>query len=491
MSDVKLALFRELRQYTLDEIRGALGCTSENADKYINKLRKYGIVKLVKKGKLDYSDLTNDDLILADSAEDISDSCYKFDFVGVAAVQDKVFFCYPKYIANENCENFREEFKLAIRAIRKKDSKGELVHLHNGDEKGHFNRLALALHVLQDYFDNGIYTNTQEIIETNGDGEIDWNRTINETFAYIKNNYPYYLELRTLSSQNDDFDYFKRLHECIVTQCSKYLEDLTLLDIFDFPKVLLSEHELNDFGDSDYIRYRLEREISTQFVTRKQNLLKTLYTFVAESSTSAQENSYSLYGTNSMNLVWEDACGAIFGNIYDEIKSEITKPKWQFKNSIHETNTLIPDIVTKCSIGDNNVFCILDGKYYIIKTEDSISGNPGVEDIIKQFAYYDVLRDYLHSQPGISVFNAFLFPLTDEKNIEGNIYIRGFVTMQKWRDEEIVPIYLVFLKPSFVWNNYLKGSNQNQSLAEAMKKIRLEDVFRNVLKYPDTLQYME
>lgn len=63
--------------------------------------------------------------------------------------------------------------------------------------------------------------------------------------------------------------------------------------------------------------------------------------------------------------------------------------------------------------------------------------------------------------------------------------------MLKWGVEQLVPIYLVFLKPSFVWTSYLNGSIQKQSLIDSMKRIRLEDVFRNVLKYSDTLQYMD
>jgi hypothetical protein len=492
MTEVKTSLFKELKRYTLNEIRDRLGCTSENVKAYINTLRKYGIVKIVKKESLDFADLTNDDLVIADSADEVSGACYKFDFVGIVAVKDKVVFCYPKYTVGADERKIRDELKLAIKAIRKYDSKGELVHLHNRDDKGEYNKLALSLHILQDYIENGVYTNIQEIIETNGEGEIDWDRTINETYAYIKDNRPYYLELNTRSSQNDDFDYFKRLHECIVTLCSKYLKELTILDFFDLSEVLLSELGLKDFGDTDYILYRLEREIANQFVTRKQNLLKTLYTFVATSGTSSQENSYSLYGTNCMNLIWEKACGQIFGNIHDQVESEIKKPQWYLNGGCYETRSLIPDIVTKCEIDNRDVFCILDGKYYLIKTEGNISGNPGVQDVVKQFAYHESFHDYLCAQDCECVFNAFLFPYSDEKvSPEKEILIRGFVTMLKWGVEQLVPIYLVFLKPSFVWMNYLNGSIQKLTLIEAMKRIRLEDVFQNVLKYPDTLDYMD
>lgn len=97
------------------------------------------------------------------------------------------------------------------------------IHLYNGEDRNSFNMLGLVLHILHDYYENGIYTNYQEIIETNGEGEIDWDRTINETFAYLKDNRPYYLELKTIANQTDDFDYFKtasRMHRHGMLQVS-------------------------------------------------------------------------------------------------------------------------------------------------------------------------------------------------------------------------------------------------------------------------------
>lgn len=491
MTVVEPSFFQELKRYSLNEIRDRLGCTSENVKAYINTLRKYGIVKIVKKESLDFADLTNDDLVIADSAEEVSGASYKFDFVGVAAVKDKVVFCYPKYIADTDDGKIREELKLAIKAIRKYDSKGELIHLHNRDDKGEYNKLALSLHILQDYFENGVYTNIQEIIETNGEGEIDWDRTINETFAYIKDNRPYYLELKTRSSQNDDFDYFKRLHECIVTQCSKYLKELTISDFFDMPEVLLSELDLKDFGDTDYILYRLEREIANQFVTRKQNLLKTLYTFVATSGTSSQENSYSLYGTNCMNLIWEKACGQIFENEYDTLKRHIPRPLWELDGEFDKNvETLVPDIVTRHKYPDGTeLFYILDGKYYLPQINNGkISGNPGVQDVVKQFVYHKAFLDYICSRHNCSVFNAFLFPsVSNAENVE-DIVIRGHVTMMDWGVETLVPLYLLFLKPSFVWDSFVKGKSCKGELDRIRSGIHFQDAFSGIF---DTLQTLQ
>lgn len=480
------AYFRELQGYSLQEVTQRLQCDSDIAHKFLKRLQQHGIVKIVQKEKKDYSNITNEDVLLVDNAEDAG-GCYKFDFVGVIVLGiqisenkglEKVIFCYPKYI-KESGENklsdYREDFKHVLRAIQEYGKKNqELVHLYNGSDKGSFNHLALALHILNDYYENGIYTNIEQIIETNGEGEIDWDRTINETFAYLKDNRPYYLELKTIATQNDEYDYFKRLHECVITHCSDYLENLGLLDLFNLTPAQLTDDKIEDFGDRDYIKYRLEREISSQFVTKKQNLLKTLYTYIAEKQTEQELDNFSVYGTNSLNLVWEKACGKIFENHFEngvyndgERRFEIEKPRWHFSNKIYETDTLIPDIVTRFICNGDDIYGILDGKYYLVdENNNSLNGNPGIQDVVKQFVYH---RAILRKIPGILIFNSFLFP-SIKKSSDSNldfINIRGCVTMMDWGINELVPIYLAFLNPTQVWIDYANGTSRKKDLNEA------------------------
>lgn len=42
----------------------------------------------------------------------------------------------------------------------------------------------------------------------------------------------------------------------------------------------LTDEELDDFGDKEYILYRIENELNTQFNTRKQLVLKTMYAYI-------------------------------------------------------------------------------------------------------------------------------------------------------------------------------------------------------------------
>lgn len=50
---------------------------------------------------------------------------------------------------------------------------------------------------------------------------------------------------------------------------------------------------MSDFGDASYILYRLQSEIQTQYITRKQNLLKTIYTYIANEKTDKNDVSYN------------------------------------------------------------------------------------------------------------------------------------------------------------------------------------------------------
>lgn len=269
--------FRERKHYSLQEITDNLiNINMEETRRIVGILKKYGVVKAVKKNRPDFDDLSNEDIVLTDVIDSSSDIEYIFDYVGVVVIEGQVFKCYPKYI--KSTEHLFENLKQVLKVIKKYNASEQLIYLFNGeDDSKIFNRLAVSIHLLETYYADGLYTNQKEIIETNGEGEILWDKTINETFAIIQNNKPYYVELQTKNTIDNDYDYFRRLHECVLTQCSRELSDAGLLELFELTEVELTQEEMSDFGDASYILYRLQSEIQTQYITRKQNLLKTIY----------------------------------------------------------------------------------------------------------------------------------------------------------------------------------------------------------------------
>ena len=63
---------------------------------------------------------------------------------------------------------------------------------------------------------------------------------------------------------------------------------------------------------------RIVKELNVQFNTRKQLLLKTLYAYIANSSALDDLDCFSMFGTNSFNLVWEKVCAEVMDNLAQE-----------------------------------------------------------------------------------------------------------------------------------------------------------------------------
>ena len=288
------AYFRESRTcYMLEDFNKKLGLNDiEKAKKVVASLKRTGIAKAVSKKEFDLNNLNDEETnyIITDDISTNSDIGYVLNYVGFAYTENCLIKCYPKYANFDKSDDenkIENHFKTVLKVIRKLNAKEQQIFLYNGQEDSKsFNRLAIALYLIDDYYQNGIYSNIQTIIETNGSGEIDWDKTINETFAIIKKNTPYYVELQTINTQSNELDYFKMLHECVLTLCSQELEKAGILDLFDISPVELTGMNLDEFGDTEYIKYRLEKEIQSQFITKKQTLLKTLYTFISLPFTS-------------------------------------------------------------------------------------------------------------------------------------------------------------------------------------------------------------
>lgn len=332
--------------------------------------------------------------------------------------------------------------------------------------------------LLQDYYENGVYSNTEDIIESNGSGEILWDKTINETFTLLSNNRPYYVDLQTKKRVNDGFDYFKRLHECILTRASKELMDVELLDIFEITGVDLTDEELDEFGESEYILYRIEKELNTQFNTRKQRVLKTIYAYIDRSGSLYDTDCLSLFGTNSFNLVWEGICADIMDNQlnvalgalplpiplkdgYDKrqkLIDLIEKPLWTITGKT-AADTLIPDLV---SISEKK-FIIFDAKYYnaVLEPGQPPKAQPGIESVTKQYLYQLAYQKFIDDHGFAGVENCFLMP-TEEKTI----IHKGEASMQMLSALGLQNIKVRLLPAEEVYEHYLFGRKMDISTLE-------------------------
>lgn len=469
---------REQKRYTQKELCQILKCSEEYAIPLIRKLKEFGVLKAVKASDIqkNMTNLLEEDIEVVDVEVGENEYLYVFTFVGVIVVAGRVLKCYPKYLLN--AKEPTDELRKIIKVLEKYNSKEQIVRMFNdSSESTSFNLLAVLLFLLQDYFENDVYTNTEDIIECNGSGEILWDKTINETFTLLSENRPYYIELQTRKRVTNDFDYFKRLHECLVTTASKELQDAELLDLFEMTGVDLTDAELDDFGDKEYTLYRIENELNTQFNTRKQLVLKAMYAYIDKRGSLYDTECLSLFGTNSFNLVWEKICADIMDNQldvplgilklpeplkegYDKRRSLIElieKPLWTITGKCAK-DTLIPDLVSICKVNDQHQFIIFDAKYYNAKFELGAvpKGQPGIESVTKQYLYQLAFQKFIIDHGFDTVKNCFLMP-TENKKIED----RGEVSLEMLHTLGLQNIKVRFLPADMAYEHYLEGKKMD------------------------------
>ena len=504
---VKSVFIKEQRRYYKNELIKELELNSDEFVAFVRKLKSFGVLKMVKATpeERELSELLDTDIELANEEEDSENYFYVFTYVGILTIGNRILKCYPKYI---NEEQPKEKMKQVLQVLRKYNSKEQIISLYNGmAERTSFNLLAIMLYILEEYGENGVYTNEKNIVETNGSGEILWDNTINETFAVIKRNRPFYMELKTLNVDEDQMDYFRRLHNCIVTRCSEMLVKAELTELLGLNSVFVSEEKIEDFGDDEYILYRLERELDVQFIDRKKLLLKTMYTYISHRKAFEAGSGISMFGTNSFNLVWEAVCAECFKNrLNDAVNSLplvkqnekyvsnskklveiIEKPQWRYKKSdyiVSAGKTLTPDLVSVYEHENNHYFAILDAKYYVMRlTENSVVGQPGVGDITKQYLYQRAYQEFIEEIGYDYVQNVFLVP--------GDIYEAEFLGTVEFdmmlQDERLVHISVIMLPAQELYKDYISGKINNtvyEMLRESLaKKVKNNTFSRRLAHY--------
>ena len=408
-------------------------------------------------------------------------NAFKFEYVGIIALQIEDNFyiikCYPKYFNKEPSE---DDFKQILQVIHKYNSKYQInwYDIYDDGEKD-FNKLEASLYIINDYLKNGLYSNQNEEIELNGEGEILWDKSINENIAFIQNKKPYYLDLFTRNVIDNENDFFRRLHACVISECIRYLKDIEkagcdLFKLCDVNCDELTDAVIDDFGSTEYILYRLESEIRVQYITQKQNLLKLLHTYI-EKKDNIQQNDVncSLFGSANFHCIWEDVCTNVFNDHFKEhfndtsdensnLKKEINKPKWSIgNNKLEADKTLEPDIIVEEEIGGERYFGIYDAKYYCIE----------INEVDKKIKYQLSFKDYIKKQKKIKfIENILLFP--DFFPAKYEVYnIDSFVTIDVLQDiinpknqtdqnlDKIGSgiIRLVWLNTKDMYEKYLKG----------------------------------
>lgn len=425
--------FIEQRTYRLEDLSKWLG--EDYAPKAKGILQRLLLARIARPVQEGNRDGWQDEALHGEyiSGEISQDTQFTFNYVGVVEIDGHVLKCYPKFIkAREPQTSDLRPILLAIERY-----KAEHKGLDTAIEASSLrmpNQLALALYLLRDYFTYGLYSNQCEELTLHGQGEIDWETTINTTMPVIQDNRPYYFDYYTNDTRQDATDYITRLHACIITECSNRLKASELDEILQLETPTPYQGKRIDFGTNDYICQRLRKELNVQFISQKQMLLRNLLTWVENANLATDASEIQLFGTNSFHTLWEAMCADVFKSQYknklkalgislvggfngeDTLEDLIKKPQWKAATGgePHDADkTLRPDYIRIVKDNDHTHFVILDAKYYDIELDDKhVSGQPGVEDVSKQYLYQLAYHNFI-DRHGMGSINAFVSP-TDQ-----------------------------------------------------------------------------
>ena len=424
---MRRAFFRELKPYSLAGIAAALDCDIAHALSAIERLMIRGIVRF---RSPDAKGGTSD----IDEEPARADELYQFRFVGLVALDDWAIVVYPKYF--RNCMPSEDELRQILQIIRRCENWFSVAKLIDNGERSS-DRLPVLLALLDLYAEYGAYSNYVEGYELNGSGVIEWGRTIGRHLPVLTDGAPIYIDFETRKTLRDESDFITRLHRAVLTECSRELAETGLGGLLSVEQVLLSEEDVDSFGDAEMLAARLERERAVQYIDWKITVLELLERYLLGRESVVEREDLRSIGTTSFYHVWEEACKVAFSDLlgvrlrdlgiplvgrWRERSSEtmlqiVPRPKWERARAdggfaeCGEVDTLIPDTVAVHEGMDGSqTFCIFDAKYYVPSRRGRMVGQPGLESVTKQFLYQSAYQDFVLDHGFEHVVNAFLIP---------------------------------------------------------------------------------
>ena len=466
---MRIHILQELQPYSKTELQKIFELEDNEVVNILNSLSSLNILKTLPNN---ISKIELEDLLEIESLDNQNlDAMYIFKYVGMLSVANICLIIYPKYINNcmKDKENNYKKFKEIIAVIRKYQYREQKQRCGDKQEENNFNLLSVTLDLIEDYLENGLYWNEKYIVELNGEGEILWEKTINESIPYFINNIPIYLDTFTVNQENNEEDYFRRLHSCILVEAYNKIKDILSI-IYNVDSLSnISFEKRKNFGNLEYIILKLNQELSTQFITKKQNTLNIIKKYLLNENNNSLSKNISYIGTTNFNLVWEDVCSVVMENCLDKTLKElcltynetnniklidvIEKPLWiaNISQVSHRAKkTLTPDIIR---IKGNN-FEIYDAKYYKIRLdENGVKNQPGVTDITKQYLYELAYQNFIEQNKLNIKRNAFLMPIDEEnKKFLGVASMKIFSNIENLKLKQIEVILVPCEK---VYKEYL------------------------------------
>ncbi len=231
-----------------------------------------------------------------------------------------------------------------------------------------------------------------------GSGRINWHRTLHRVQPMISNGEPVYFPPILSIRDTTQGELIQKIHAYIVWSIifdwgGLFGENWNQ----DVPARLMSKQEMCDV---------LRRELRGNYVEREIELFQAMIRYL-EMQEGFGKNNSSLLFLVKFELIWEDICGTILDNQYNELKKYIPHAVYIPKEGVNQpVPSPIPDILCKVGNAEDKIY-IFDAKYH--KEPAKFYCDP----CMKQFMYA-----YLINSKWKKEHNSF-----DESGIAANVFL--------------------------------------------------------------------
>lgn len=394
----------------------------------------------------------------------------KFSYTGIAANRVNLFCILPKYHRGQlkSEKEYVNQAQQLIKVLKVYQNNIDLdipnSELINYSSHAPNSEISLADFILNDYLQNGLWSFIQKNIVNNSENEVLWEHTIENSFPVISKS-PYYFDIYSNENLLLTNSIISKIHNWAINYCANKYSDL--LDIY----VDIGDQQLlflEDIGEKSFLLDAIDKELRVTFNDRNITLLKALAELIRASGQYG-ENTYTLYGKNKFEHVWEAAVSFCLKNQYNSYKKHLSSPTWinNTGSIISEKHTIKPDVIRWINSEAKSTLLIIDAKYYLFRFHDinkKAENNPGVNDIIKQYFYEFVLsRDTSLAawlKFDTQYLNILIFPAqkmsSDLLELIGVVSIDNVVTSK--------PIINVYVNPQKLFEGYV----QQQPFSDAI-----------------------
>lgn len=328
----------------------------------------------------------------------------------------------------------------------------------------HSNPFDLAMFLLRDYAENGLYQERTTKKRNDGIGTRSWGKTLRHTIP-IFDREPLYLRPISIQHKRANSSIITPLHAHVVKLCASLLQPLQL-----FANVQLPEDIQPLPANVDYSQYipMLNEKLTQTFSDRELRLLRGLRAWCGQTP-----HNQTRFGVTNFEDIWEYATARYFGNI-SETKSG--PPHYYLsseKDPYSGVGDAIPDILYVANDGSKKCLAIFDAKYYTPRWKEGVVfGAPANSDVAKQIQYYHSLK-HRYPDPTIQFCNAFLLPETIGntlyrywgyaiENDEQNDEIMNILSCPATKSDASDVVLLYGVDPIQLWRACIQGHHLSQ-----------------------------